>query len=136
MMFVDASTMIAILTRESDADALANALESEEAAITSPVAIFEATAGVCRKRQSPVDAAYREVLRLAERAEIEIVPITALDAAEAISAFARYGKGRGHPAQLNLGDCFAYAVAKAHTAPILFKGDDFSKTDIATVRVF
>jgi hypothetical protein len=48
----------------------------------------------------------------------------------ALSAFARYGKGRGHPAQLNLGDCFAYAAAKNHRRALLFKGDDFDKTDI------
>jgi uncharacterized protein with PIN domain len=48
----------------------------------------------------------------------------------ALSAFARYGKGRGHPAQLNLGDCFAYAVAKNHRRVLLFKGDDFDKTEI------
>lgn len=46
------------------------------------------------------------------------------------SAFARYGKGRGHPAQLNMGDCFAYVAARAHDMPLLFKGDGFSKTDI------
>jgi ribonuclease VapC len=52
------------------------------------------------------------------------------EAETALAAFSRYGKGRGHPAQLNLGDCFAYAVAKNYRTSLLFKGEDFSKTDI------
>jgi len=63
-------------------------------------------------------------------ARIRTVPITDKEADLALGAFARYGKGRGHPAQLNMGDCFAYAVAKAHQVPLLFNGDDFDKTDI------
>ena len=60
------------------------------------------------------------------------VPITALDVETASDAFARYGKGTGHPAQLNLGDCFAYAVALNRRTALLFKGGDFSKTDIGS----
>ena len=51
--------------------------------------------------------------------------------AAALAAFARYGKGQGHPAQLNLGDCFAYAVARTHATPLLFAGRDFTRTDIS-----
>lgn len=58
------------------------------------------------------------------------VAITEQEAETALAAFSRYGKGRGHPAQLNLGDCFAYAVAKNHRTALLFKGEDFDKTDI------
>ena len=58
------------------------------------------------------------------------MPITDAEAETALVAFSRYGKGRGHPAQLNLGDCFAYAVAKNHRTALLFKGADFDKTDI------
>lgn len=53
-----------------------------------------------------------------------------MEGREAISAFTRFGKGRGHPAQLNMGDCFAYACARTHNVPLLFVGDDFSRTDI------
>jgi len=63
-------------------------------------------------------------------AGIGIAPITEQEAMVALEAFARYGKGRGHPAQLNMGDCFAYAVARTHRTSLLFKGDDFAKTDI------
>jgi ribonuclease VapC len=59
---------------------------------------------------------------------VELVQIGENEASLALSAFARYGKGRGHPAQLNTGDCFAYAVARNHRTTLLFKGDDFTKT--------
>ena len=58
------------------------------------------------------------------------VSITGKEADTALDAFARYGKGRGHPAQLNMADCFAYAAAKNYRAALLFKGEDFTKTDI------
>jgi ribonuclease VapC len=65
-----------------------------------------------------------------ELAGIRAVPITEREAETALAAFSRYGKGRGHPAQLNLGDCFAYATAKNLRTSLLFKGEDFDKTDI------
>jgi len=64
-------------------------------------------------------------------AEINTVPISVQEAEAALDAFARYDTGRGHPAHLNLGDCFAYACAKTNRTPLLFKGDGFSRTDIA-----
>jgi ribonuclease VapC len=60
-----------------------------------------------------------------------IVPISAETSDHAITAFAHYGKGQGHPAQLNLGDCFSYAVAKEQRVTLLYKGADFLKTDLA-----
>jgi ribonuclease VapC len=129
-MFVDASAIVAILTREAEADALADVLDGAQASITSPIAIFEAALGVCRKRHASVAEAQRDVFEFLATAGVRTVSITDSDAATALDAFSRYGKGRGHPAQLNLGDCFAYAIAKAHGARLLFKGDDFAKTDI------
>lgn len=129
-MFVDASAIVAILTRESDADSLADRLQAAAAPITSPIALFEAVAGICRKRQSSVEEARDDVRQFVEVARIEIVPITAAELEVAVAAYGRYGKGRGHPAQLNLGDCFAYAAAKTNRVSLLFKGDDFPKTDI------
>jgi len=130
-MFVDASAIVAILTREPDADALADVLESARAPITSPIAIFEAALGICRKRHASVEEAKADIRDFLGVAAIRAVSITEREAETALAAFSRYGKGRGHPAQLNLGDCFAYAVAKNHRTALLFKGDDFSKTDIA-----
>ena len=129
-MFVDASAIVAILTREAEADALADALESARSPITSPIAIFEAALGVCRKRHASVEEAEEDVRELLGVAGIRIVSLTEREAETALAAFSRYGKGRGHPAQLNLGDCFAYAVAKNHRTALLFKGEDFDKTDI------
>ncbi len=129
-MFVDASAIVAILTREAEADALADLLHAARSAITSPIAVFEATLGICRKRHASVEEAEEDVREFLEVAGIELIPITAKEAETALVAFSRYGKGRGHPAQLNLGDCFAYAAAKNYRTSLLFKGDDFSKTDI------
>jgi ribonuclease VapC len=130
-MFVDASAIVAILTREPEADALADILESARSPITSPIAIFEAALGICRKRHASVEEAEADVREFLGVAAIRTVSITEREGETALAAFSRYGKGRGHPAQLNLGDCFAYAVAKNHRTALLFKGDDFSQTDIA-----
>jgi ribonuclease VapC len=130
MTFVDASAIVAILTREPEADALANTLDEAQKPITSPVAVFEATLGICRKRHASIEEAEADVREFLELARIELIPITRREADTALVAFSRYGKGRGHPAQLNLGDCFAYAMAKNHRASLLFKGNDFNQTDI------
>ncbi|HST74724.1 MAG TPA: type II toxin-antitoxin system VapC family toxin [Acetobacteraceae bacterium] len=129
-MFVDASAIIAILTGEPEADALADRLDEARAPITSPVAVFEAALGLSRKRHASVAEAVADVRELLAAAGIRVIPLTDREAETALDASARYGKGRGHPARLNMGDCFAYAMAKNHRVPLLFKGDDFSKTDI------
>jgi ribonuclease VapC len=129
-MFIDASAIVAVLTREAEADRLADLVEQAAAPITSAVAIFEAALGICRKRHASVDEAEDDVREFLRMAGVRTVPITEQEAETALLAFARYGKGRAHPAQLNLGDCFAYAVAKNRRTTLLFKADDFSKTDI------
>ena len=129
-MFVDASAIVAILTREPEADALTDVLEAARSPITSAVAIFEAVLGICRKRQASVEESAQDVHEFLGVTGIRIVPITQSEAEAALAAFSRYGRGRGHPAQLDLGDCFAYAVAQTHRTTLLFKGDDFGKTDI------
>jgi ribonuclease VapC len=129
-MFVDASALVAILTRESEADLLADLLEQAGAPITSPIAIFEAVLAICRKRHASVEEAEADVREFLRLAGVRTVPISEDEATAALGAFSRYGKGRGHPAQLNLGDCFAYAVARNHRTTLLFTGDDFGRTDI------
>jgi len=129
-MFVDASAIVAILTREPEADSLADLLEAAPSPITSPIAVFEAALGICRKRHASIEEAEDDVREFLELARIQLIPITAKEADTALAAFSRYGKGRGHPAQLNLGDCFAYAVAKNYRTSLLFKGEDFNKTDV------
>ncbi len=130
MTFVDASAIVAVLTREPEADAFSDILEAAEEGVTSPLAVFEAVLGVCRKRHASVPEGLRDVREFLRIAGIGIVPITEREAETALDAHARYGKGRGHPAALNLGDCFAYAGAIHRDASLLFKGDDFAKTDI------
>jgi ribonuclease VapC len=129
-MFVDASAIVAILTREPEADALADVLQSAQSPITSPIAIFEAALGICRKRHASVAEAEHDVGEFLVLAGVRTVSVTDKEAHTALLAFSRYGKGRGHPAQLNLSDCFAYAMAKNHRATLLFKGEDFDKTDL------
>lgn len=129
-MFVDASAIVAILTREPEADLLADLLEAARSPVTSPIAVFEAVLGICRKRHASVEEAQEDVREFLELAGIELIPITIKEAETALSAFSRYGKGQSHPARLNLGDCFAYAAAKNQRTSLLFKGDDFDKTDI------
>ncbi len=130
-MFVDASAIVAILTRESDADDLADLLgAAARQPITSAIAIFEAVAGLCRKKHVSVEEASEEIRTFLETANVHVVGITNREADAALKAFDRYGKGRGHPAQLNMGDCFAYACAKTYRASLLFKGEDFVHTDI------
>ena len=131
-MFVDASAIVAILTREADADELANTLDAARSPITSAIAVFEAALGVCRKRHASVAEAREDVSAFLETASVRTVAVTSKEAEAALDAFSRYGKGRGHPAQLNLGDCFAYAVAKTHGTELLYTGQDFKKTDIPT----
>lgn len=133
-MFIDASAIVAVLTGESDADALADTLDAARAPITSAVAVFEATLGLCRKRHASVAEAQADVTEFLAAAGVRIVSITAKEAEAALDAFSRYGKGRGHPAQLNMGDCFAYVVAKTYRTALLFKGDDFSKTDVQSAH--
>ena len=129
-MFVDASAIVAIITREPDAKALADVLDTAINRITSPLAVYEATLAVMRKRRSTLREAEAYVLDFLTLSRIELIPITIREAATALDAFSRYGKGRGHPAQLNLCDCFAYAAARNHRTSLLFKGDDFVHTDI------
>jgi ribonuclease VapC len=133
-MFVDASAIVAMLAREVDADALADLLETARHRVTSPIAIFEAIAGLRRIRHVSVEEAQGEVMLFLETAGIEYVDITSHDLGAALSAFARYGKGCGHPAQLNMGDCFAYGAAKSRDLSLLYKGEDFSMTDIRSAR--
>ncbi|MCJ2007534.1 type II toxin-antitoxin system VapC family toxin [Methylobacterium sp. E-041] len=129
-MFVDASAMVAIMSAEPPAAALIRCLDQAEAPITSALAVFETVMALSRKLSQDVANSESQIERFLLAAGIRLVPIAAAESHEALAAHARYGKGRGHPAQLNLGDCFAYACAQVHDVPLLFVGDDFPQTDI------
>ncbi len=131
---MDASAIVAILTEELEREWLADALAADAKRLSSSVAVFEAVLALCRKRRASVAAAKTAVLDFLAAASVDIVPVTEAELATALEAFSRYGKGQGHPAQLNMGDCFAYAVARNHRAAMLFKGGDFARTDIERAR--
>ncbi|MGQ0486128.1 MAG: type II toxin-antitoxin system VapC family toxin [Hyphomicrobiales bacterium] len=128
-MFVDASTIIAVLTYESEKEFFELTLKNAEEIVTSPVAIYEAALGVARKLSCSVRQAQLAVSDFLKEAEAEIAVIDEKIGVEALAAFEKFGKGR-HRAALNMGDCFAYACAKSRNVPLLFKGDDFIHTDI------
>ena len=130
-MFVDASAMVAVLTEEEDAESLAGKIERGSALITSPIALFETVVSVTRKSRLDAQTVQDRVQSWLHEARISTVPIDPEVGALASAAHARFGKGTGHPARLNLGDCFAYAMAKQHQVPLLYKGDDFAQTDLA-----
>jgi len=130
-MFVDTSVIVAILAREADADDFAAKLSSTSGCCTSGLVILEAAMRFSSLlRVDPIDVEI-QIRRLLDEARILIVPIDAEVAKRAVAAFSRFGKGRGHPAQLNLADCMSYACAVARGVPLLFKGDEFARTDIA-----
>ena len=130
MIVVDASAIVAILTEEPEGDALTEALERASEITTSPIAVYEATLGLVRILRRSVEDAEADVMEFLRLARVVVQPIQPETVHLALKAFARYGKGRGHRAQLNLGDCFIYAQAKLSGAALLFKGEDFSSTDI------
>lgn len=130
-MFIDASALVAMMTNESDANALSQRLLTAVLRLTSPMALWEASVAYSRISGLEPKAALREVEAYLRPLEIEVMTITPAATAAAVEAYQRYGKGR-HPAGLNFGDCFAYACARQLDVPLLYKGDDFSQTDIET----
>lgn len=129
-MFIDASAFVAILLREADGRSFADRIEAAPRRFTSAIAVFEAALAIARVHEMSVERARRHLTTFLHRAGIETVTIGDAEREAALDAFDRYGKGR-HPARLNMGDCFAYACAKTHGLALLFKGDDFSQTDVA-----
>src|SRR6266404_3062462 len=130
-MIVDTSALVAILRDEPDAKDCAFAIERSPKRRVS-AANFVETALVIDGSRDPI--ASRRFDDLVKEARIVIEPVTETQARIAREAYRDFGKGSGHPAKLNFGDCFAYALAKATGEPLLFKGDDFIHTDIISAR--
>lgn len=128
-MFIDASAICAILLNEPEADTLIAKLERAASPMTSALALFEATLAIARVSPGGPAAARIDIARFLGQAGVSIIDIGPAEYEAALGAFERYGKGR-HPARLNLGDCFAYACARTRSVALLFKGGDFSQTDI------
>ena len=125
-MIVDTSAILAILFHESDAERYARAITMASPCRMSVASFIEA-AIVVEGRGG--EAAGHELDRFLAGARIELVSVTPDHVEAARRAWRRFGKGR-HPAALNFGDCFSYALAEATSEPLLFKGDDFALTDI------
>ena len=126
-MVIDTSALISILLQEEDARTFAWALKNDPVRPISAVSVLE-TAMVVESRLGPI--AGRELDLLLHRSRADVVPFDAAQAEVARAAWQKYGKGN-HPASLNLGDCCAYALAKTSGERLLFKGEDFAKTDLA-----
>jgi ribonuclease VapC len=128
-MFLDTSAIVAILCGEPDAAELAQRIAAAERRFTSPVVRLEACMVLASRLDmtpSQGNALFDEFL---DEANVSMVPINDEIGALAVACFEAFGKGR-HSARLNLGDCLSYACARAYRSPLLFKGEDFSRTDI------
>lgn len=130
-MVIDTSALVAIVLREPSRAALLDSLEAASVRLVSSVSVLEAGM-VLRARLG--ERSLRLLDRLLEEMGIEIAAFDAAQARQAIAAFGRFGKGMGHRAQLNFGDCAVYALAKTKRLPVLATGKDFAATDVAMVR--
>jgi ribonuclease VapC len=131
MIVVDTSALVAILTREPDHQQCLNLIDAAERRLVSAVTVYEAgIVMLARAGAGGLD----DLNDLLQAISAEIVPFDGAQAAAALAAYARYGKGFDPKARLNLGDCASYALAKGLNAPLLFKGTDFAATDIGVAR--
>jgi ribonuclease VapC len=126
-MIVDTSAIMAILRGEPERDQFTRAVGAQRPTRISAASYFEAGIQI-DKKEDPVRGHLLDSFIV--RSRMEIVPVSVEQAKTARQAYRDYGKGSGHRAQLNFGDCFSYALAKELDEPLLFKGDDFVHTDI------
>lgn len=139
-MFIDASAIVAILNREAGYEDLVRRIGDHEGQLfTSPIARFEASISLARSRSGAqarpthalVEACVGLVAEFVQELAARDIHITGSIGDGAIQAAAEYGKIVGHPADLNFGDCFAYACARAYRLKLIYKGSDFARTDLA-----
>lgn len=126
-MIVDTSALIAILRDEPDAMTYAKAIASAPVRRVSAASYVEAAAVIDGSRDPIASRRFDDFFR---EARLVIEAVTEVQAGLARAAYRDFGEGSRHPAKLNFGDCFAYALAKAQNEPLLFKGDDFTHTDV------
>ena len=128
-MVLDTSALLVLLLDEPEAERFRIVIEEDDARLVSAATLLE-TALVIEARNG--EAGGRELDLLVEKAGLEVVPVETAHVTEARKAYRKFGRGR-HAANLNYGDVFAYALARVAHEPLLFKGNDFSKTDVRTV---
>ncbi|HEY7297488.1 MAG TPA: type II toxin-antitoxin system VapC family toxin [Xanthobacteraceae bacterium] len=129
MIVVDTSVIVAVIRKEPDASVWTDILDRTSRAVMSVVSHVETGIVIAGRR---ADAELFQVNEVLRALSIDVIPVTLAQGVTAIEAFLKYGKGR-HPARLNLADCFSYSLAKSQNVPLLFKGGDFTKTDIVPV---
>jgi len=129
-MVIDSSALLALLLAEPEAETFARAIAADPRRLASAFSILE-TAIVVETKKG--ENAGRELDLLLHRAQIDVVVMDAAQVELARSAYRRYGKG-GQPAGLNIGDCCSYALSRFTGEPLLFKGGDFARTDVALAR--
>lgn len=129
IVFVDASALVAVIAQEEGYEELARIIADADRPLWSPISRWETIRAIARSKGKSIPEA-EEIIDLYAAAFLAMVSIGLKEANLALDAHHRYGKGN-HPARLNMGDCFAYACAKAHGAKLLYKGDDFALTDLA-----
>ena len=129
-MVLDSSAVIAILLAEPDASHFAGAVETAGTRLISSATWVELGLVLLARKGEP---GFVDLERFVQDAQIELVPVDEAQARLAVGAFRDFGKGR-HPAALNFGDCFSYALSKSTGEPLLFKGRDFAQTDIVPVE--
>jgi ribonuclease VapC len=129
-MLIDASAIVAIILREPESDPLLDALDDAAAAITHPISVWEAACAVARATGVSLKEAHASVQAFLDEVPVRIVEIGVPEMRQAIEAASLYGRASGHPANLNLGDCFTYGVAKQRGLPLLYKGNDFVHTPL------
>jgi ribonuclease VapC len=127
-MIVDSSAIVAMLRREPEARDMFTVLTQEGSGSISAANYFEAAIVVDGKRDPVISSKLDTLL---QRLNVEIAPVTPSQAKLARQAYRDFGKGSGHKAQLNFGDCFAYALAAESGEPLLYKGDDFANAGLA-----
>jgi len=128
-MYVDPSAILAILLEEGDASDLRQRLAASPNPVMSVVGKVEAALSLGQKLQD-YEASREIIAQFCDDAAISVLPVQPSIYDEVLKAYRRFGQGTGHPAKLNFGDCFSYAFARMSDQPILFKGDDFSRTDL------
>jgi ribonuclease VapC len=127
-MVIDTSAVVAILENEPERARFVRLIAADELRQLSAVSRVECTCVIEGRKR---DAGRADLELFLREAAIEVAPVTADQAEIACEAFRRFGQGR-HPAGLNIGDVFGYALAKVTGEPLLFKGDDFTRTDVAS----
>ena len=130
-LFLDASALVAYIAGEPERGAVAAEIAADPDPLWSAMTCWESVAALRNGYKLTFDEAREEVRLTACRMELRLVRIDTDELGIALQAYGQYGKGSQHPARLNMGDCFAYACAKTNNARLLYKGDDFARTDLA-----